>query len=152
MISFDTNILFHALQADSPRHQLARGFLDSLQDDDRVALSELVLVEVYGLLRNPAVSQRPLDPASAVEVISTLRRHPRWRLLSWPQAGRDLHDRLWRFATQPGFAFRRIYDARLALTLLDQGVTEFATANVKDFKAMGFERVWNPTVQSLPES
>lgn len=152
MLSFDTNILFHSLHAESPRHQAAREFFDSIQDDDRVALSELVLVELYGLLRNPTVSLRPLDPGSAVEVVSVLRRHPHWRLLSFPQAARDLHDRLWQLAAQPGFAFRRIYDARLALSLLDQGITEFATANVKDFKAMGFERVWDPTGSGSPEA
>jgi hypothetical protein len=25
-----------------------------------------------------------------------------------------------------------------------QGVTEFATVNTKDFKGVGFRRVWNP--------
>ncbi|MFM8358316.1 MAG: hypothetical protein ACKOET_07130 [Verrucomicrobiota bacterium] len=28
--------------------------------------------------------------------------------------------------------------------LRHDGVTEFATANVKDFEGFGFERVWNP--------
>ena len=42
------------------------------------------------------------------------------------------------------FAFRRLYDARSALTLVTQGVTEFATVNVKDFVGLGFQRVWNP--------
>jgi hypothetical protein len=31
----------------------------------------------------------------------------------------------------------------LALWLRRQGVTEFATANVKDFEGFGFDRVWN---------
>lgn len=30
------------------------------------------------------------------------------------------------------------------MTLIHQGVTEFATANVKDFEALGFQKVWNP--------
>jgi hypothetical protein len=47
-------------------------------------------------------------------------------------------------AAKSGFAFRRIIDIRLARTLLHHGVTEFATANVKDFARVGFERVWNP--------
>jgi uncharacterized protein len=42
------------------------------------------------------------------------------------------------------FARRRIYDARLALSLRRQGIKEFATANVADFEDFGFERVWNP--------
>lgn len=144
MISVDTNLLFHALNTDSPSHSTARAFLTSLHSREDVALSELALVELYGLLRNPAVSAQTLSPSRAVEVISRFREHPRWRLLGFPVSGREFHDRLWAVAAQPQFAFRRIYDIRLALTLLDQGVTEFATVNVKDFQRVGFSRVWNP--------
>ena len=55
-----------------------------------------------------------------------------------------LAEPLWRAAASPQFPRRRIYDARLALTLRHHGVTEFATANVKDFEGFGFTRVWNP--------
>lgn len=44
---------------------------------------------------------------------------------------------------------RRLYDARTALTLTAQGVTEFATANPKDFVGLGFRRVWNPLESTL---
>lgn len=47
-------------------------------------------------------------------------------------------------AAQPDFAYRRLFDARPALTLQAQGVTAFATANVKDYLDLGFERVWSP--------
>ena len=43
-----------------------------------------------------------------------------------------------------GLPRRRIFDARQAYSLLHQGVRSFATANVKDFEGLGFERVWNP--------
>ena len=51
---------------------------------------------------------------------------------------------VWPTATASSITCRRIYDARLALTLRQHGVTEFATANVKDFEGFGFARVWNP--------
>ena len=51
---------------------------------------------------------------------------------------------MWEKARAQSFAFRRIYDARAALTMLTQGVTEFATANVDDFADFGFSKVWNP--------
>lgn len=50
----------------------------------------------------------------------------------------------WDHAALPGLARRRIYDKRTALCLRAFGVTEFATANVKDFEGMGFGKVWNP--------
>ena len=45
---------------------------------------------------------------------------------------------------EPEIAYRRVYDHRLALTLCQHGVTEFATANVRDFEGLGLGRVWNP--------
>jgi uncharacterized protein len=49
-------------------------------------------------------------------------------------------------AGQQGFASRRIFEARLAIALRSHGVTDFATANVKDFAGFGFAKVWNPLV------
>ncbi len=144
MISLDSNLLLYAVNKASPWHERARAFLESLSPREDVALSELVLVEFYTLLRNPAVLTAPLDAPQAVAIIQNFRRHPRWSILGCPPAHRQLYDELWPLAATAGFARRRIYDARLALTLRLQGVKEFATANVRDFSAFGFARVWNP--------
>jgi toxin-antitoxin system PIN domain toxin len=144
MLSIDTNLLFHAFNEDSPSHAAAYAWLGSLQGGDEVAISEFILAELYGLLRNPAVLKQPLDADEAVEVVETYRRHPRWRLIGFPVESRPLHDALWQKARRKDFAFRRLYDARSALTLTAQGVTEFATVNVKDFEGLGFRKVWNP--------
>lgn len=98
-------------------------------------------MELYGLLRNPAVVKRPLDAAAAVAVIERLRSHPQWELVDCP--GGLMND-VWAASAQAGVARRRIYDTRLALTLRHHGVAEFATTNVKDFDDFGFARVWNP--------
>lgn len=51
----------------------------------------------------------------------------------------------WAWITaQPELARRRLYDIRARLAMVQQGVAEFATANVKDFQGLGFHRVWNP--------
>ena len=144
MLSIDTNLLLHAFNEDSPSHAAAYAWLTSLQDNEDVALSEFILAELYGLLRNPAVLKHPMDADEAVEVIQTYRRHPRWRLIGFPVESRLLHDVLWQKARRKDFAFRRLYDARSALTMTAQRVTEFATANVKDYEGLGFRRVWNP--------
>lgn len=143
-LAFDTNLLFYAVNEDSPFRRTAAEFLASLDADEGVVLSELVLVELYRLLRNPVINERPLAAKPAAEVIETYRRHPRWHLVALPVEQRRLHDRLWEVAATRQFAYRRIYDARLALSLTQQGVTEFATVNVKDFRGLGFRRVWNP--------
>ncbi len=147
MLSIDANILLYAVNTASPWNESAHAWLTSIQRAEEVALSEFILAEFYGLLRNSAVLKRPLAAAEAVEVIQTYRRHPRWRLLGFPAESRPLHDMLWEKARAKEFAFRRLYDARTALTLVAHGVTEFATANVKDFEGFGFARVWNPLTQ-----
>ena len=140
MISFDTNLLFPSLEPSHPDHTGARAFIQSLPKDG-AAICELVLVEVYVLTRNPAMCGRPLDGPSAVALIRTLRTNPDWRLIDYPGG---LMEEVWNYASEPRFARRRVFDARLALTLRHHGVSQFATANVKDFQGFGFEKVWNP--------
>jgi len=140
MLSIDTNILFAALEATAPHHERARAFLESHHDNGSMVVCELVLVELYLLLRNPAVVTNPLSAGIAGRLIAEFRHHPRWRLVEnapvmaavWDQAGRD------------PFARRKLIDVRLALTLRHHGVTEFATVNGADFRDLGFRRVWNP--------
>lgn len=140
MICCDTNILFPALEASHANHAPARVFLESQVENPDFALCELVLMEVYVLLRNPVLAARPLNAAAAVRTIDNLRRNPHWMLLDYP--GR-LIDEIWEEASHSA-GYRRIFDIRLALTLRHHGVTEFATANPKDFEGFDFQRVWNP--------
>ncbi|NBV21164.1 MAG: PIN domain-containing protein [Proteobacteria bacterium] len=146
MLSIDTNLLLHAYDEDSPNHAAALAWLTPLHQNEEIAISELILAEFYRLLRNSSVLKEPLSADEAVEVIQTYRRHPRWRLIGFPLESRSLHDSLWQMAHRPDFAFRRLYDARAALTMTAQGVTDFATVNVKDYQGLGFRRVWNPLV------
>ena len=140
MISFDTNVLFPALEASHPHHTRARDFLQALSES-QVAICELVLIEVYVMVRNPATARRPLEATEAASLIHTLRTNPAWRLVDYPGG---LMDPVWKVAAEPGFARRRVFDARLGLTLLHHGVTDFATVNLKDFAGLGFRRVFNP--------
>lgn len=140
MISIDTNILIYARVSDSPWHVPCAQFLQSLSDRGDVVLAELVLVEFYLALRNPAILSLPLDAPAAVAQCAALRHHPRWRLAECA----DVMESVWRDVANPNFARRRIIDVRLARTLQSYGVTEFATANIRDFSDLGFQRVWNP--------
>ena len=144
MLSIDTNILLPAVEAGDKAHPSAAAFLHSLQDREDVAISEFILLELYGLLRNPAVVARPHSAAVAAQVCEAFRAHPRWQLVGFPPDSRRFHDRLWPHLREKAFARRRAYDLRTALSLLRNGVTEFATVNVRDFQAIGFRKVWNP--------
>ncbi len=144
MLSIDANILLYAVNTASPWNESANAWLTSVQKDEDVAISEFILAEFYGLLRNPSVLKHPLPADEAVEVIQTYRKHPRWRLIGFPTESRAVHDAIWQKASATGFAFRKLYDTRSALTMIAQGVTELATVNVKDFEGLRFRRVWNP--------
>ncbi len=142
MISFDTNIAVHAANRASVLHGAAVAFLQSLAARRDVAVCELVLVELYLKLRNEKIFPHPLSAAQAATVCQTYRQNRGWSLIECA----PVMDEVWTQAKQREFAFRRIIDARLGLTLLHHGVTEFATTNAKDFTGLNFERVWNPLV------
>lgn len=143
LVSCDTNILLHALNLDSPNHQAAERYLASTSSNFRIC--ELVLVELYVLLRNPAVFNKPLSGAQAAATCEAFRCNPTWGgVLDQPGPTARIMDAVWKAAAEKGFARRRIFDARLALTLRHYGVTEFATQNLKDFQGFGFTLVTNP--------
>jgi len=144
MISFDTNLLLPALDVSHSQHATATAFIESLQPRRDVAISEFILLELYGLLRNTAVLRKPMRATRAAEVCDAFRNHPYWQLVGFPPDSRPFHDALWSRLRTESMARRRAYDVRLALTLIRQGVTEFATVNMKDFHGLGFQRVWNP--------
>lgn len=140
MIGIDTNILIYARVASAPLHAKAVAFLEQCAAEPDVVLAELVLVELYLALRNPAILAPPLDAASAAAECQHLRSHPHWALVE--QA--EVMGAVWQDAAVAGFARRRIIDVRLARTLLAYGVADFATVNERDFQGLGFRRVWNP--------
>ena len=93
MISFDTNLLLYSLNKDCPECNRARAFFDSLPAaPDEVVICELVLIELYVLLRNPVVLKQPLDAADAVPAPS-----PRLAAASPPATSRTVASpvRLW---------------------------------------------------------
>jgi len=103
MISFDTNLLLYSLNRDCPEYKDARAFFASLPTaPGTVAVCELVLGELYVLLRNPAVLNNPLDAADAVALIQTFRQHPTWTLFDYPGDASAVMDEVWRLAAQPG--------------------------------------------------
>lgn len=141
MIAIDTNVLLYAVNRDCAEYAKARGFLEECGERADVAIAELVLVELYVLLRNPAVAERPLSPEEAVDICQAFRRHPRWALI---ESADDIMSEVWSHAARPGVARRRVFDARLAFTLLKNGVRELATRNVRDFRDFDFDLVVDP--------
>jgi len=140
MISIDTNILLYARIARSPFHRAARTYLESISESHHVAIAELVLVELYLALRNPTLFSTPLTASQAVKECHYFRNHPKWQLIE----NADVMNDVWKQASHAHFSRRKIIDVRFAKTLQAHGVTEFVTANTKDFENLGFKKVWSP--------
>jgi len=145
-ISFDTNIAVHACNEASPKQPVAIGFLQSLALRMDVVVSEFMLVELYLKLRNAKIFREPMTAKEAASVCQGFRSNANWELLN---AGPEM-DEVWVQAAKRDFAIRRIVDLRLGLSLVQHGVSDFATANTKDFQGIGFMRVWNPLVSITP--
>ena len=142
MLAADTNLFVHAADPDSPQHSAARSFFEDIEcTDEEFVLCELVLVELYMLLRNPAVFARPYTAIESASYCLELKKNPSWRCIDYDPA---VSNKLWDYATETKAGYRHIIDARLAFTLQHHGVDRFATINQKDFKGFGFREVWNP--------
>ena len=148
--SLDANILLPAVDVGAKDHPAAKAYLDSLRYNEDVVLSELILLELYNLIRNVKVAVKPLSPDEAVSVCQRLRGHPYWQIRGLPEDCEEFHDQLWELLRVPNTARRRAYDLRAGLALRHFGVTDFATANIKDFQGLGFARVWNPLAADAP--
>ena len=141
MISCDANILICALSDKLEHHKRARKFLGDQISNIEFALSELVLMELYVLLRNPLLVTNPMSAEKACGLISDLRRNPKWTILKGTS---DVSEHVWKVASTPQFPRRAIYDARIAYSLAAEGVTTFATNNVKDFRRFGVLDLFDP--------
>ncbi len=140
MMSFDTNLVVHSANSDSSLHKKARKFLEETAANRDVVIAELMLVEVFLKLCNQRIFRDPMKPAEAGRYCQTLRSNRNWLLVE----GAPVMEEVWKWTDQRNFAFRRVIDIRLGLTLRHHGVTEFATTNPKDFQGLGFSKVWNP--------
>lgn len=145
MLTADTNLLIHAADPDSAQHVRAREFfLKAGKSGEEFVLCELVLIELYMQLRNPAIFRKPYSAREASDYCRALKQNPQWRCVDYDPA---ISVGLWAYASSTRAGFRHIIDARLALTLRHHGVDHLATVNVKHFKEFGFARVWNPLAE-----
>ena len=140
MTSCDTNFLFYLSNRDCPEHHIARESINEYVESEKFILCELVLVELYVLLRNPKLLNHPLNASDAVNLVQGFRSNPYWRIIDYP--GNLMND-IWKRAASPNFARHEIYDAKLAFTLQHHGVTTFLTRNTKHFKGYGLTLI-NP--------
>ncbi len=144
MESCDTNVPVYYFNRDCQEHEPALQYFVPRFENDDFAICELVLVELYVLLRSPKVFKQPLAAAEALATVQALRTNPHWRLIDYPGT---LMEAVWQRLDRG--TRHLIFDIRLALTLEHHGVTSFATRNTSDFSNFEFE-AFNP-IDNPPE-
>lgn len=101
IISADTNLFVYASDPDSPNHESARRFLGSCGDG--FVVSQLILVELYMLLRNSAVFKNPYSAKEAAGYCQALSRSPKWRCVDYDPA---VTKKLWQWAGMTNRGYR----------------------------------------------
>ncbi len=73
-LSADTNLFLYAANPDSAQYEASLEFFSGYVTGYDFIVCELVLVELYMLLRNPAVLAKPLNSKRATEFCARLRK------------------------------------------------------------------------------
>ena len=74
MKSLDTNILLYSINSDCPEHTICKQLVNkALIEKDQWIVADQVFFELYRLLRNPVVLQKPLTASEAADTINWYR-------------------------------------------------------------------------------
>lgn len=142
MNSLDTNILLYAINSDCIEYKACNALVEqALCEPENWIIADQVWFELYRLLRNPAVLEKPLTASQATDCIKWYRESSLWLQCAWePEFMKDLYA----FLGNNSFPARNSFDLKLAITLKRHGVNTFYTRNVKDFDDLSFFTVLNP--------
>jgi predicted nucleic acid-binding protein len=114
---------------------------NALLEKESWIVAEQVWFELYRLLRNPAVLQKPLSAKQAANTINWYRKNSGWLQCAWEPSMMEELKHIWE---DDNFPARRSFDSILAVTLKAYEVNNFYTRNSKDFDKLGFFNVINP--------
>ena len=146
MNSLDTNILLYASNADCDEHGAARAVVeDALAHPRSWIVADQVYFELYRLLRNPVVLERPLTAADAWDRLDFYRHRSGWLHCAYET---PFMDEVSGHLRRHDFAARRTFDLILAVTLKRHSVAALYTWNTDDFRDLGWFQVINPLVSS----
>ena len=136
MISIGADVLYAAVNADSPDFEKARALVGRLGTSTEVVISEQTLISLYvALVRKGA--------ADAASVIRYFRRNPNWRVVD-VQSSRLEMNVIWDSVFAGGEDLSSIRRRRLVMTLQRNGVTKFFTGEAAVFRKLGCDFAEDP--------
>lgn len=125
----DTNILVYLSNEDSPFHQeVTKTFLGLLSHYE-IWISRQVLREYAVVMSNPAIIERPLKPE---EVTADLEK---WNnVFNVADETSQTTEILIRLIKTYNLRGKRIHDANIVATMIDNSINFLYTLNISDFK------------------
>lgn len=130
MILIDVNILIYAIDLDSPRHKVARGWLEqTLSGMIQVGLPWIVILAFLRITTHPKIVRRPLAPEDAAGYVDSWLRQPCVRLVN---PGENHWSILKNLLQLTGTAGNLTSDAHIAALALERGYSIYSADN--DFK------------------
>jgi len=141
-IFLDTNLIVYAINKDSPYHAKATALMEAIGEGKlETCLSLQVLGEFYATATNPKKIEKALTPEEAVLVIEGLLRTDTILKLYPKQETLKLTlDLVKRYQLKSP----DLFDAQIAATMLDNGVTTIYTVNEQDFAIFEEIKAVNP--------
>jgi len=131
-VGIDTNVLFYALNRETPFHEEARENLISLVEKGQAVLAQQNLVELSVALTKRGIA--PLEAAKHVkyfaEIIPTIRPNLETVTLFLEQMNK---------VSIQGV---KLFDLYLALTFISNGIYHLYTYNKRDFQDINDLRLW----------
>ena len=143
--AIDTNILVYLVVSDVPQHAKSKRAIEeflSRSRENRIAVTDDVLLEFVHVVTDPKRLKNPLKMAAALE----------WAEAFW--SGQETapllpspmtFTRTVELLRAHGLSRKRIRDCMLAAVLEENGVRELLTANVTDFQVFPFVKPIDPT-------
>jgi toxin-antitoxin system PIN domain toxin len=141
MIGVDTNILLYAVRGYEENHLVAKETLEALlAQKESVAFTDIVIFEFIAQVTNKS------DPSKAMSTSKAIAQMENWLSSPGTQVIRSSDKDFKTFSrlcAESGKTGQSIFDAQVAAICIDNGVTEFVTAD-KGFDKFTELRIRNP--------
>jgi hypothetical protein len=143
MIALDTNILVYAHRADSPFQVKAESVLKTLvEKPDNWAIPYHCLIEFIAIITNPRIYKKPTPLEVAFEQLENITKCSNLFIL--PDFDRQL-DLLKNISIRAKIRGPEIYDARIAASCIENGVSQLWSAD-RDYSRFAGLKVVNPLI------
>ena len=141
MIGVDTNILLNAVRTYEKNHVVAKQTLEAmLSNKEAVAFTDIVIFEFIAQVTNTSDPSKALSTSQAIAQVENWLSSPRAEVIRNEPGNFTTFARL---CAESGRSGQNIFDVQVAAICIDNGVTEFVTAD-KGFEKFTELRIRNP--------